>query len=169
LLTTSFDYSKEVQDGNQTQRCDLSLPSLSDISYNGSLSAAYKTWLINPYETLSNYTTTSKVVSFSLYDENGEIKVKNLKNKLQINFTAPIRHSNDTNNTNTTTAPACSYWNTTTLEWATNGCSVIKTTTNTTLDSVLVQCECDHLTDFGVNDNPVFEDSSIQFKSKIVP
>lgn len=105
-------------------------------------------------------------ISVSLNKTSGIMKtvaVKNIMNKLRNNFrktrplslllSATVAGKRDSslqitldfpNETYNRETPRCVFWNTTTNEWSTEGCSVKTTNGNYT------SCECNHLTSFSV-------------------
>lgn len=93
-------------------------------------------WTNNPYETLSNKTLLSNVITIMLsdYESSNETRIHNLEE--YINFTIPLI-SNEKN-------VECIYWDVYVNDWKKDGCIVKDVLQNNVI------CSCNHLTDFSV-------------------
>jgi hypothetical protein len=85
--------------------------------------------------TFSNETTLSNIMSISVSNKGVDHTVKNLTSPVVLNW----------NISNIVTPPnmtlKCSYWNYTSSSWRSDGCNI-------TIVNNILNCECDHMTDF---------------------
>ncbi len=98
----------------------------------------------NPYQFLSGQKVNSQVVSIMIADLAGnETSIRGLQDA--INFTLPLNISDaDFAALQQPGSAACSYWDTISSTWQTDGCSLI------VLLPAEATCSCTHLTDFAI-------------------
>ena len=98
----------------------------------------------NPYQFLSGQKLNSQVVSIMIADLAGnETSIRGLLNA--INFTLPLNLTDvDYSILQEPGRAACSYWDTISSAWQTDGCSLIA------LVPAEATCSCTHLTDFAI-------------------
>ena len=98
----------------------------------------------NPYQFLSGQKVNSQVVSIMIADLTGnETSIRGLQDT--INFTLPLNITDaDFATLQEPGRAACSYWDTISSSWQTDGCSLIA------LLPAEATCSCTHLTDFAI-------------------
>jgi hypothetical protein len=96
------------------------------------------------------------ITSIDIYDNNGTlVNVKNLSEPITISSVIPSAISTllsfGSTKCSTTPQPICSWFDHTTNQWSTSGCTTVSVTSSTDgSGSSTVQCSCNHLTEFAV-------------------
>lgn len=128
-----------------SQFTDISAQLSPDIAlltnYTTCPSKVTKVWYEYPINyTISTAVLLTPVVALSVHDDNGdEIEVAGLNNPNVITFTLNSLPKNNT--------VFCAFWNITSSNWSTDGCSTSVIPKN---KKITVVCKCYHLTDFSV-------------------
>ena len=109
----------------------------------------------NPYQFLSGQKLNSQVVSIMIADLAGnETSIRGLLNA--INFTLPLNLTDiDYSIFQEPGRAACSYWDTISSAWQTDGCSLMA------LAPTEATCSCTHLTDFAITQVNIPQSSAI--------
>ena len=142
--STSYSVSEDVQ---------ITFPPIKGTSI-GAISVV--AWGNDSFQATNSSATSSPVLSISFTDSSGApLHITNLSPPLllqnSIKEPSPIP--------NTTFVPECVFWNTTTLEWSSDGCFVNSKTSTT------IECACTHLTDFASRFQAIAETNKKVFEN----
>jgi hypothetical protein len=132
----SFQFNRLRPDGPQEENLDGTHVRLPPLPFDNTSLISIINHEKNPHD--SPRPLGCKVVSITISDENGtEIEVRDLQHPISISIPLLTPDADFASK-----APVCLYWNTQYSEWRSDGCMAVGG------DATMVNCSCNHLTDF---------------------